>query len=128
MRTKTRSAPRIPPPSRSWRAPPAERAPRSPPRRSTGRAAQARRPRRECSPVCLLRREDGAATLRGAAAAGVELLVFRGVILGTLVLVIVEQFLAGPYVLPRLDEDALAVGDRLAVAVAGVVEEARVVP
>src|SRR4051812_9169218 len=67
--------------------------------------------------------EDRPAALRRAAAASVELLVLRRVIVHTLVLVVVHELRAGGNCLDRLDEDPLAIVDRLAVRIAGVIDE-----
>src|SRR5215207_5279673 len=73
-------------------------------------------------------REDGSAARRCPAAALVKLLVLGRVIVAALVLVVVDELRARRDRLDRLDEDALAIVDRLAVRRAGVIDEARIVP
>src|SRR6185369_16238525 len=71
--------------------------------------------------------EDRPAALRRAAAATVELLVVRRVVVGSLVLIVVHELRASRNRLDRLDEDPLAIVDRFAVRFARVVDEPRVV-
>src|SRR6478609_7750458 len=72
--------------------------------------------------------EDRPSALRRAAPATVELLVLRRVVVGSLVLVVVQELRAGGNRSDRLDEDPLAIIDRLAVRLTRVVDEPRVVP
>src|SRR5215218_670082 len=75
-----------------------------------------------------LGREDGSTARGRAAATLVELLVLGRVIVAALVLVVVHELRARRDRLDRLDEDALAIVDRLAIRRAGVIDEPRVVP
>src|SRR3954464_9268897 len=71
--------------------------------------------------------EDTSAALGRAAPAGVESLILFGVFVGSLVRVVVQQLFARLDSAPGVDEDAFAIVDRLAVAVARVVEVRRFV-
>src|SRR3954469_17369617 len=90
----------------------------------------ARRTRSEAGTPSVFRlwREDASAALGRAAPAGIESLILFGVFVGALVLVIVQQLLARLDVAHCVDEDPLAIVDRLAVAVARVVDVRGLVP
>src|SRR5689334_1921587 len=80
------------------------------------------------SPLRRRWREDRPAALRRPTPAPIELLVFRCMVLGPLVLIVVHELRPGRNGLDRLDEDPLAIVDRLAIRVARMVDEARLVP
>src|SRR4051794_12958567 len=67
--------------------------------------------------------EDRPAALWRAAPAPVELLVLGRVIVRSFVLIVVDELRTGRNCLDRLDEDPLAIVDRLAVRIAGVIDE-----